>query len=125
METVRIILKGEKPDSWNKYNTGVHWSKRKAETDRVHQIVRTAIDPDKAKIFDVPVHIHITAWFKDGREQLDAWNIYSKPYVDALQGWYIEDDSPKHVPYGTAGSFIDKRRPRVEIEIRPIEEPPF
>lgn len=122
-EMVRLILMKERPDSWNKYNTGVHWRKRKAEVDRVHQMVRAEIDPDEAFIFELPVHITITAWFKN--RPLDSSNLYNKPYIDALVGWYIEDDDPKHVPLVTTGSFISKQRPRVEIEIRSIEPPPF
>ncbi len=121
--TVRIILKGEKPKSWNTYWAGVHWSARKRERDRVHMLVRAEIDPETAAIFDVPVHIWINAYFKDKRSQLDSPNVVNKPYIDALEGWYIKNDKPENVAYVTTGSFIDKRRPRVEIEIRPIEIP--
>lgn len=122
---IRIVLVGENPASWNKYWAGVHWTKRKADRDRIHLLVREQIDPETAKMFDVPVHIHINVWFKNKVVQLDAQNICNKPYIDALQGWYIEDDGPDHVPYFTSASFIDRRRPRLEIEIHPLEQPPF
>jgi hypothetical protein len=123
MEKVRLNLKGERPDSWNGYWAGMHWTKRKAARDRVHMVVREQIDPDKAKIFDVPVHITIITYFKNRPK--DAPNVCTKPYIDALIGWYIEDDDIKHLPKVTSEAYIDKRSPRMIIEIEPIKEPPF
>jgi hypothetical protein len=104
MEKVRLNLKGERPDSWNGYWAGMHWTKRKA-------------------VFDVPVHITIITYFKNRPK--DAPNVCTKPYIDALIGWYIEDDDIKHLPKVTSEAYIDKRSPRMIIEIEPIKEPPF
>jgi len=120
---IRLILAGERPQSWNKHWAGTHWTKRKKERDRVHMLVRSEIDPDNAVIFNSPVEITINVWFKS--RPLDVFNIVTKPYVDALIGWYIVDDSPDHVPVTHTGSFIDKRRPRMEIEIKPVSGAPF
>lgn len=121
MNKVRLILKGERPQSWNKHWAGTHWSLRKQERDRVHATVRAEIDPDTAAIFENPVKITISAWFKN--RPLDSPNICTKPYIDALQGWYIEDDGPAYVPVVESASYIDKRRPRVEIEIEELVVP--
>lgn len=121
MNKVRLILKGERPTSWNKYWAGTHWSVRKQERDRVHATVRAAIDPDKTFIFDNPVKITVSVWFKN--RPLDCFNICTKPYVDALIGWYIEDDSPAFAPITMVASYIDKRRPRLEIEIEELTVP--
>ena len=118
---VKLVLPGEKPKSWNAYWSGVHWTKRKKERDRVHWLVRSMIDPNTAHIFDVPVHIHINAFFENKRLQLDAGNIANKAYIDALEGWYIESDKPEFVRFVTTGSFIDKESPRLEIEIIPLD----
>ena len=117
---IKLVLEGERPKSWNAYWSGVHWTKRKQERDRVHLVVRAMIDPNKTYMFDVPVHIHINAFFEDKRLQLDAGNIANKAYIDALEGWYIENDKPEFVRFVTTGSFIDRERPRLEIEIIPL-----
>ncbi len=118
---ITLVLLGEKPKSWNEYWSGVHWTKRKKERDRVHWLVRSVIDPDKAKIFDSPVHIYIYAYFKDKREQLDSPNIVNKPYIDALEGWYIVNDKPEHVPIVSTSSLLDRENPRLEIKIFPLD----
>jgi len=118
---VRIILDGERPQTWNKYWSGQHWAVRKADADRVHMLVRAAIDPSKAFIYDNPVKITISVWFKSHPQ--DAPNICTKPYIDALQNWYIEDDNPKFLPRVEAASYVDKRRPRLEIEIEELIVP--
>lgn len=84
-------------------------------------VVREAIDPDAAFVFDGPVKITMSVWFKN--RPIDAQNIANKPYIDALIGWYIEDDGPEFVPVVEFASYIDKRRPRVEIEISKLSVP--
>lgn len=121
MKKIRIILKGERPQSWNKHWSGQHWAKRKEEADRVHTLVRAEIDPDEARVFEFPVRITVSCWFKSKAQ--DAGNICTKPYIDALIGWYIHDDSQYYVPEVVTRSYIDKRRPRLEIEIEELVVP--
>lgn len=116
MRTETIILEGERPKTWNKYWAGVHWSIRKDEADRVHAIVRAAIDPN-VQMFDVPVNIRVTTYFK-GQMQ-DSPNTCTKPYIDALIGWFIYDDSPKYLDEVITRSRKDNDNPRVEILITP------
>lgn len=111
---VLIVLEGERPLSWNKYWSGMHWSKRSAEKERVKMLVRAEIDPN-CQMFDQPVEIRVKAFFK-GRQQ-DCSNICVKPYEDALIGWLIKDDSPNYVQRVTTESHKDNKRPRIEIEI--------
>jgi hypothetical protein len=118
-EMITIVLEGEKPISWNKMYSGLHWSDRKAEVDRVHLAVRAALDPDWP-MFSGPVAIIVTAYFKNRRIQLDCSNIAAKLYEDGLIGWLIEDDGPKYVQSMTTISLVDRIRPRVEIEVREI-----
>jgi hypothetical protein len=42
---MKIILNDEQPISWNSLYAGKHWTHRKREADRVHMLVRAAIDP--------------------------------------------------------------------------------
>lgn len=119
-QSVVLVLEGERPLSWNKlYSGSLHWSKRSAEKDRVRLTVRSALDPQQVIPFTTPVHITVRAYFADGRRLLDADNIASKFYIDALIGWYIEDDTPTYVSSVCTSSQMDRDNPRVEIQITP------
>jgi hypothetical protein len=118
-----IVLPGERPESWNKHWQSKHWTQRKKERDRVHLVVRSAIDVDTAALYEGQVDIVITAFYETtGRsQQIDSPNVVNKPYIDALIGWYLVDDDPIHLRYVTTGSFIDNKNPRTIIEIIPVE----
>lgn len=118
--TITLMLEGEQPISWNKMYAGLHWSKREIEARRVHLAVRVALDPDWP-MFDRPVHITVTAYFKNKRVQLDCSNVPSKLYEDGLIDWLIKDDDPQYVRSMTTVSLLDRQNPRVEIEIKEIE----
>lgn len=112
---LRIVLKGERPTSLNQWYSGKHWTVRKREADRVHALVREQLVD--CKMYNVPVNIRITAYFAS-RPQ-DASNIVSKIYEDGLVGHVLVDDGPKYVASMTTESRIDKKNPRVEIEVKP------
>lgn len=116
MRTELIILEDERPKTWNRYWAGVHWATRKEEADHAHAIVRAAIDPN-VKPFDCQVNITVTTYFK-GQMQ-DSPNTCTKPYIDALIGWFIVDDSPEFLDEVTTRSRKDNDNPRVEILITP------
>ena len=118
-----IILPEERPKSWNTFWAGTHWTKRKKEADRVHLVVRSYIDPDTAKVYDVPVDILVIGFYDtSGRKKLlDSGNIVSKPYVDALIGWYIKDDSREFVRRVSTQSEVDNNNPRTVIIIEPVK----
>lgn len=115
--TITLMLEGEQPMSWNKMYSGLHWSDRKAEADRVHLAVRVAIDPNEP-MFDKPVAITVRAYFKNKSVQLDASNVSAKLYEDGLIDWLIKDDSPAYVRSMTTVSLLDRQNPRIEIEIK-------
>ena len=120
---MKIILEGERPWSWNKMYAGVHWSERKEEADRVHQLVfyeylKLRDDQDQLPEMLDRVDIHITAYFKN--RPLDPDNVVSKFYIDGLIGNIIEDDTRKFVRKVSVQSEVDKENPRVEIEINEI-----
>lgn len=120
-QSVVLVLEGELPLSWNKLYSGtLHWTQRSEEKNRVRLTVRTAFDPQKASLFTVPVTIGVYAYYDDKRRLLDADNIASKFYIDALIGWYIEDDTPEYVKRVCTSSQMDRDRPRVEIHITPV-----
>lgn len=115
--TARIVIPGARPPSWNTLWSQKHWSDRKAIKDEHSLVMRGAIDPDEAFMFDVPVHITWTAYIK-GRA-MDTSNLCIKPYEDALIGWYIEDDSIEFVPKTSLVVVRDSDNPRLVVEIEP------
>lgn len=119
MRQITLTLEDEQPISWNKMYAGRHWSKRQVEARRVHLAVRVALDPDWP-IFDKPVAITVRAYFKNRRVQLDCSNVAAKLYEDGLIGWLIKDDSPQYVRSMTTVSLLDRKNPRVEIEITEV-----
>lgn len=109
--------------------SGVHWSKRKAEADRVHQLVKYSqatlqlaggasivVPVYRLEQFDLLVDIQVTAYFD--KRPLDADNICSKLYIDALKGFVLINDTPKYLRSVTTRSVTDKENPRLEIEIK-------
>lgn len=115
---VAILLPDERPPSWNDSYAGQHWSKRKAEADRVHMAVRAAIDPDQVVMFAEPVNVTVTVFFAE--RALDADNIPAKLYVDALKGWVIVDDDRRYVRSVTTVTEVDTEAPRVVIEVEAV-----
>ena len=109
---MKIVLEGERPMSWNKFYSGMHWSARATEADRVHHIVWGATP---LSIFENRVDIHVTAFFKNRPQDPD--NLCSKLYIDGLIGRVIENDTRQFVRKVTVQSEIDRENPRVEIEI--------
>lgn len=118
-EVITITIPDERPTSWNTFYAGAHWSKRKKEADRVHQMVRYALPSSVVDSGPLSERVDITvrAYFKN-RPQ-DASNICAKLYEDALIGWVIVDDKPEYVRSMRTISEVDKKNPRVEIEVVP------
>lgn len=122
MRQIILTLEGEQPISWNKmYSGSLHWNERREEAARVHLAVRVALDPDWV-MFDKLVEIEMRVYFANRRLQLDWANIPAKIYEDGLIGWLIKNDSPKYVRGGRVLSLLDRQNPRVEIEIREVED---
>lgn len=114
---IRLILAGERPASWNIFYSGQHWSKRRAEAERVHWLVRAAI-PAGIQMITVPVKITLLAYFD--KRPLDASNIAVKFYEDGLLGHLIQDDTPRFVRSVETVSLIDRRNPRVELVLEEV-----
>lgn len=115
---VSLVIEGEKPPSWNELWSQSHWTKRKEIKDRCALVMRAAVDPDKAFIFECKVTLEIRVYLKG--KMMDWSNVCIKPYEDALIGLYLKDDSPKYVAGGTVRVYQDKKNPRIEIDINPV-----
>ena len=115
-----IVLEGERPVSWNKFYSGMHWDKRNTEAKRVHEVVATAVlaaGLGRYGPYAVKVDMEVNVYF--AKRPQDSSNIQGKMYQDGLIGLLLEDDDPAHVGRFTTESFIDAKRPRVEIRIIP------
>ncbi len=134
-----IVLPGERPTTWNHIYAGKHYMFRKELADKVHKIVQQEMGKmsDLPK-FQVPVVIEIVAYMKS--PICDADNVCTKMYIDGLKHylvkktgtrfykeeqkhWVIEDDNPTYVAAVASGVIKTKDDPRVEIYIKPYENP--
>lgn len=109
-------MRDERPLSWNRFYAGMHWTKRSDEARRVKALVLAELLEAEHRAFQGPVDITVTAFFKNRPQDPD--NICSKVYIDALIGRILLDDGHSHVNSVTTRSRIDKKKPRVEIEIQ-------
>jgi len=118
MDAVRIVvIPDERPMSWNRIYSCPHWTVRRDEASRVHQIVRAVLDPDLPK-FSCRVDIETVVYFKSS--PLDPCNIADKIYIDGFIGWYLEDDDRRYVRTTSTRSEIDQLNPRVVITFTPV-----
>lgn len=124
---LKLILQGERPMSVNKIYAGTHWTMRRNEAQRVHDVVFYEIrklwlhSKIKTPIFTQKVTIVVTAYF--AHHPLDASNIPGKIYEDGLKGYVIADDTLLHVDSMMTRSRMDPQNPRVEIEIEEVIPP--
>ena len=88
---------------------------KKRETERVAWEAKAAKLP---KITEYPVHITYTWYTKDLRKDVDNVAFAKKFIHDGLvEAGVLEGDSRKHVAGFTDRFLVDKKRPRVEVEI--------
>ena len=124
---MKIILRGEQPWSWNKMYSGIHWATRAREAARVHELVwfeylenHRDITKQNPPIFENRVDILITVYFESNPQDSD--NICEKFYVDGLIGIWLANDTREYVRRVSTQSEIDKKNPRMEIEIVDCKE---
>ena len=110
----KIILMGERPQSWNVLKR-MHWAKWQNEVERCKWLIIAALGGVREPIGG-KVCIAVTVYYKN-RPQ-DASNIPLKLYEDGLVAAnLLTDDNPHFVSETTTRSRVDKKSPRVEIEI--------
>ena len=110
----KIVLCGERPETWNKFWAGVHWQERRryksAAKYAIVELLPADVRPFKRKV-RVAYRIYYSS-----RPQ-DWSNACIKPYEDALIGHLIKDDNPDFIVGGTIESHVDRENPRIEIFI--------
>lgn len=117
-QPVTIVIEGERPKSLNEL-LRMNRYKRNEETQRIYLLVRRHIDPNRDP-FECRVDIFCKVFFN--KNPYDSTNLALKTYEDGLKGWYIKDDDIRYVRRVTLESAIDRKRPRVEITLTPVEE---
>lgn len=120
MRSIKIVIPNERPPSWNQlYSAKLHWSKRMKLAQEKHLLVRACLDPNSIEMFEGPVQITFTVYFKDRPQDID--NIAPKMYIDGLKGWIIEDDDWRYVQKLTINKpLVDRDNPRIEMLIEEI-----
>lgn len=120
MQTLTLVLEGERPISWNRFYAGAHWRERASESERIHTLVLMSLRQQYADMphpFVKPVEVEVTAYFK-GR-MMDPDNLPAKLYIDGLKlAGLLTDDTPRYIAAVTTRSRQDGRYPRVELTIR-------
>lgn len=116
MVVFKLVIKSERPFSWNKLYAGLKWTERRDEVKRVRLLVMAewrALD-ESTPDFVYPVHALCLAYLKG--KMLDTSNVTWKLYEDALveQG-ILKDDHPKYVASSSIFCFADTLDPRVEV----------
>lgn len=114
-----ITLLNERPISWNKYWSGMHWSARNREAVRVHSLIKYSTLKTR-RLYGGMVAIKITVFFD--KRPYDPDNIAAKPYIDGLKGIFITQDTNQYIESVTMISRTDKLNPRIEIELREFDE---
>lgn len=117
-EPLHIILEKERPKSWNVLKRLNKW-KWQDEVDRVKWIMRAALGA-MPPVFTCRVDICVIVYFRGNWHDPD--NIPSKLFVDGLKDLVIPDDTPKYVRRVCTESRVDRKRPRVEITVTPVED---
>jgi hypothetical protein len=110
----KIVLMDERPQSWNVLKR-LHWTKWGEEVERVKWLMLAALGGVSAPLSG-KVKITVTVFYKNRPH--DASNIPLKLYEDGIvQAGLLVDDNPAFVGEAVTRSRVDKKRPRVEIEI--------
>lgn len=123
METSTLVLEGERPLSWNKLYAGLHFRQRADYAAAKHLQVVAAVREQFGIVTPVARRVRLTVRAYFDHHPMDASNICAKLYEDGLvAAGVLFDDSPQYVAAMTTESYIDKRRPRVEIEITEVAE---
>lgn len=120
VEPLHICLRGERPKSWNVLKRLDKW-RWQDEVDRVKLIMRAAL-PAMPPVYTCRVDISVVVYFR--ANPYDSDNIPAKLMIDGLLNLVIPDDSPRYLRRVCTESCIDRKRPRVEITLTPVEETP-
>lgn len=114
--TVRLVLDGERPKSWNALKD---WRTRRRENKRIALAVRAALPSSivngEGFPLQSPAAVRVAVHFAGRRYDKD--NIPAKFYIDALKDWLLINDSPKYVAFVLCESRSDRRSPRTEITV--------
>jgi Holliday junction resolvase RusA-like endonuclease len=118
--SVRLTLAPERPLSRN-VTLRMHWATRRrayAAISRRMHLLAQAYASAAQHACPLPYHVTITVTVYYKSKPHDVDNVDVKPYIDALKGVLIVDDDPAHV-HSLVIVKLDKRNPRVEIELKP------
>lgn len=97
--------------SLNKLYSGIHWAKRKAQADMIHEAVQWKLLALKPKMFEKPVAVEI---LYDCKLDIDNCGYMSKLIIDGLKGTVIKDDTKKYVAKLSQG-FWDGGEIKVKV----------
>lgn len=117
----KIVLMNERPQSWNTLKR-MHWKKWQEEVDRCKWLILAAIGVQPEPL-DQPVNLIFTTYYGN-KKTLDTSNFPEKLYEDGLiaAGLLVDDNRDYVHDITKRRARIDKKCPRVEIEIISAKE---
>lgn len=112
----KIVLMNERPQSWNTLKR-MHWSAWQNEVERCKWLILDAIGIQPQPLAQ-PVNLIFTAYYAN-KKTLDTSNFPEKLYEDGLiaAGLLVDDNRNYVHDIVKRRARIDKKCPRVEIEI--------
>lgn len=113
-----LLIENQKLPSWNQFYSGMHWSNRKALAEQWHWIVREVAGNTS---FEKPVDITVRVFVSHHPQDPD--NLCDKLLIDGLvHANVLMSDDYGRVRSVTTMSLIDKKNPRIEVEISDVED---
>jgi hypothetical protein len=108
-----IPLKVNAEYGLNKVYAGVHWSKRKAQAEEIHELVYYSMMQQNVPpvLYKKPVSITI---YWDTRLDLDNTAYMRKLVIDGLKGYLIKDDDKRYVRE-LIDRFHNEENTRIEV----------
>ena len=79
----------------NAYYAGKHWAQRKKDADELHALTLASLRRARVRRALLQRPVSITFYWDDGLD-IDNHAAIGKAVVDALKGYLLADDSPRH-----------------------------
>lgn len=100
--------------SLNAYWSGKHYRQRAQDAREIHSLVTLALRQARVRKEPFRVPVEIVFRWDDGLD-IDNHGALGKMIADALKGWVIQDDNPKHLRRVTHEVWAEGR---IGVEVR-------
>jgi hypothetical protein len=117
-----LLLQGAQPPSRNATQR-MHWSARHRLYKRIQATVKRALAVHALDSrFPLQQHATLTMRVYFAARRYDVDNVDAKPYIDALKGSLLVDDTPRYLQ-SHIEVYRDRADPRIELHLASTEAP--